>query len=133
MSEDNEKLFGDKKIPPRVMTKRLWHYIGPEWKSFALAFLLIMINVGLDDYGQQYFLEYVEDGVLKEAGCGAYNEHYMEEIEYLFGSPTQCVVYSEHMPTQCAHRYSHGYCAHCPNVVPPDRREQFHHKYPYKI
>ena len=48
MAEDNEKLFGDKKIPFKVMIKRLAHYILPEWKSFALAFLLIIINVGLD-------------------------------------------------------------------------------------
>ena len=47
-SDDSEKLFGDKKIPPKVMIKRLLHYILPEWKSFALAFLLIIINVGLD-------------------------------------------------------------------------------------
>lgn len=33
-----------------------------------------MVNVGMDDYGQQYFLEYVnEDGELVEVGCGAYN------------------------------------------------------------
>lgn len=33
-----------------------------------------MINVGIDDYGQQYFLEYVDDnGILQEIGCGAYN------------------------------------------------------------
>lgn len=33
-----------------------------------------MINVGIDDYGQQYFLEYVDDnGELQEVGCGAYN------------------------------------------------------------
>lgn len=33
-----------------------------------------MLNVGLDDYGQQYFLEYVDDnGELQEIGCGAYN------------------------------------------------------------
>ena len=43
--EDNEKLFGDKKIPMKVMLKRLMHYILPEWKSFVLAFLLIVINV----------------------------------------------------------------------------------------
>ena len=48
MSEDNEKLFGDKKIPSRIMIKRLWRYIGPEWKSFTLALLLILINVGFD-------------------------------------------------------------------------------------
>ena len=48
MAEDNEKLFGDKKIPMKVMLKRLVHYILPEWKSFLLAFLLIIINVVLD-------------------------------------------------------------------------------------
>lgn len=48
MAEDNERLFGDKKIPFKVMVKRLAHYVLPEWKSFALAFLLIIINVGLD-------------------------------------------------------------------------------------
>ena len=46
--EDNEKLFGDKKIPFKVMAKRIACYVRPEWKSFALAFLLILINVGLD-------------------------------------------------------------------------------------
>ena len=48
VSEENEKLFGDKKIPPKVMFKRLWHYIRPEWLSFAIALLLIAINVGVD-------------------------------------------------------------------------------------
>lgn len=33
-----------------------------------------MVNIGMDDYGQQYFLEYVDDtGHLVETGCGAYN------------------------------------------------------------
>ena len=48
MAEDNEKLFGDKKIPFKVMIKRLGHYVLPEWKWFTLAFLLIIINVGVD-------------------------------------------------------------------------------------
>ena len=48
MAEDNEKLFGDKKIPMKVMLKRLMHYILPEWKAFVLAFLLIVINVAID-------------------------------------------------------------------------------------
>ena len=48
MQEDSEKLFGDKKIPPKVMLKRLWHYIKPEWKSFGLAFLFIILNVAFD-------------------------------------------------------------------------------------
>ena len=48
MSEDTEKLFGDKKIPPKEMFKRLSRYVLPEWKSFGLAFLLILINVAID-------------------------------------------------------------------------------------
>ena len=48
MSEDTEKLFGDKKIPPKEMFKRLSHYILPEWKAFALAFFLIILNVAVD-------------------------------------------------------------------------------------
>ena len=48
MSEDTEKLFGDKKIPPKEMFKRLSHYVLPEWKAFALAFFLILLNVGID-------------------------------------------------------------------------------------
>ena len=48
MAEDNEKLFGDKKIPMKIMLKRLFHYIKPEWMWFLLAFVLIIFNVGLD-------------------------------------------------------------------------------------
>ena len=48
MAEDNEKLFGDKKIPTKIMLKRLAHYILPEWPSFLVAMLLIVINVVLD-------------------------------------------------------------------------------------
>lgn len=48
MSEDTEKLFGDKKIPPKQMFKRLAHYVLPEWKAFTLALFLIIVNVAID-------------------------------------------------------------------------------------
>ena len=48
MAEDNEKLFGDHKIPTSVMFKRLLRYIRPEWKSFLFSFLLIILNVGFE-------------------------------------------------------------------------------------
>ena len=36
-----------------------------------------MVNVGMDDAGQQYFIEYVNaNGELVEMGCGAYNFDY---------------------------------------------------------
>lgn len=44
-----------------------------------------MINIGLDDYGQCYFFEYVKDGTLKEVSCGTYCPDYMQEIKDYFG------------------------------------------------
>ena len=48
MQEENERLFGDQKIPAKIMFKRLMHYISPEWQSFLLAFILIVFNVGAE-------------------------------------------------------------------------------------
>ena len=48
MTEDNEKLFGDKKIPMNIMIKRLAKLILPEWKSFLLALILIFFNILVD-------------------------------------------------------------------------------------
>ena len=48
VSEENEKLFGDHKIPPKEMIKRLWKYVRPELKSFVVALVLIVFNVGAD-------------------------------------------------------------------------------------
>ena len=48
MDDNNEKLFGDQKIPFGQMLKRWLSYIRPEWKSFLCSFLLIIINVGFD-------------------------------------------------------------------------------------
>lgn len=42
------------------------------------------IKLGIDDYGQCYFVEWEEDGKIREMGLGTYNFHYMEDIYYLF-------------------------------------------------
>ena len=43
------------------------------------------IDLGLDDYGQCYFIEWIdENGDKKDTGLGTYNFHYMEEIYYRF-------------------------------------------------
>lgn len=43
------------------------------------------IKLGLDDYGQCYFIEWVDDlGNTRETGLGTYNFRYMEDIYYLF-------------------------------------------------
>ena len=45
-----------------------------------------MINIGLDDYGQCYFFEFVDqNGELKEMCCGTYCFDYMQEIKDYFG------------------------------------------------
>ena len=45
-SEDLDKLFGDRKIPKRVMFKRLAKYLKPEWMYFLIASILVILNVG---------------------------------------------------------------------------------------
>ena len=46
--DEKEALFGDKKIPNKVLFKRIWQYVKPEWASFLLAFILLAINVAFD-------------------------------------------------------------------------------------
>jgi hypothetical protein len=42
-----------------------------------------MVNIGMDDCGQQYFIEYVNDsGDLVEVGCGVYNHNYEEVAKW---------------------------------------------------
>ena len=45
---DFEKLKGDKKIPVKVMLKRIFKYIKPELGNFIFAFALLILNVLLD-------------------------------------------------------------------------------------
>lgn len=74
-----------------------------------------VINVGLDDYGQSYFLEWIdEDGKAHIIGCGTYTTDYMYVIESLFGDPIQCVSYG--LKDKCATFGAHGYCIRCPRV-----------------
>jgi len=40
----------------------------------------IMVDIGMDDPGQQYFYEYDLNGKHYEKGCGAYNFDYIETI-----------------------------------------------------
>ena len=42
------------------------------------------VKLGLDDYGQCYFVEWEEDGKTRETGLGTYNSNYMEAIYYMF-------------------------------------------------
>lgn len=75
-----------------------------------------MINVGIDDYGQTYFIEYVEDGKLKEECIGAYVGDYEDYIEYKFGEPeTDCPIYNDVITTDtmsCTEPWR-GFCSKC--------------------
>ena len=82
-----------------------------------------LISVGLDDYGQCYFIEWAEDGKIKEESCGSYNFNYKGYIEERFGEPIEhcCYYPNENMfdknykPTleDCEHRGTYGYCFKC--------------------
>ena len=46
--EEKLALIGDKKIPNRVLIKRIMEYVKPEWVKFFFALLLIAVTVAFD-------------------------------------------------------------------------------------
>jgi len=81
-----------------------------------------LISVGLDDYGQCYFIEWAEDGEIKEESCGSYNTDYKGYIEYRFGEPAEhCKYYPKEnifngeIPQlkDCDNRGTFGWCDNC--------------------
>lgn len=48
MAEDFDKLIGDKKIPHKIMWKRMFTYVKPEMGWLILAFFLILVNIAID-------------------------------------------------------------------------------------
>lgn len=49
MQEDEKlALFGDKKIPNKILFKRLLTYVKPQWVKFVIAFVLLGVNVAFD-------------------------------------------------------------------------------------
>ena len=75
-----------------------------------------MINIGLSDAGQTYFLEYAEDGELKEECVGAYVTDYEDYIEYRFGDPEiNCPIYNDVVTTdtECCTQQNRSLCFKC--------------------
>lgn len=75
-----------------------------------------MINLGVDHHGQTYFLEYAEDGELKEECVGAYVTDYEDYIEYRFGNPeTNCPIYPNVVTTdtECCPHINKSLCLKC--------------------
>ena len=75
-----------------------------------------MINLGLDDYGQSYFIEYLEDGHLKTECVGSYIVDYEDYIEYRFGKPEiNCPIYHSIVTsdTECCASPTRAFCTEC--------------------
>lgn len=76
----------------------------------------VKIDVGLDDYGQSYFIEYVEDGKLETECVGSYIADYEDYIEWRFGNPeTNCPIYNEvtTTDTECCPKKNQAFCDKC--------------------
>lgn len=74
------------------------------------------INIGLDYYGQTYFIEYLEDGELKEECVGPYIADYEDYIEWRFGIPEiNCPTYNDVVTTdtECCTVFDKGFCTKC--------------------
>lgn len=75
-----------------------------------------MINLGNDDNGQTYFIEYAEDGELKEECIGPYITDYEDYIEWRFGNPEiNCPIYNEvtTTDTECCTQQTKSLCSKC--------------------
>lgn len=48
MHDDLEMMIGDKKIPTRILFKRMVKYVKPEWAHFLSAFIFLAINVAFN-------------------------------------------------------------------------------------
>ena len=48
MHDDLEMMIGDKKIPTRILFKRMVKYVKPEWAHFLLAFIFLAVNVAFN-------------------------------------------------------------------------------------
>ena len=75
-----------------------------------------MINVGISDAGQTYFLEYLEDGQLQTECVGPYVADYEDYIEWRFGRPEiNCPIYHEVVTTdtECCDTLDKSLCLKC--------------------
>jgi hypothetical protein len=82
----------------------------------TIVFNGIMINIGIDSYGQTYFIEYVEDGELKEECVGSYICDYEDYIEWRFGDPEiNCPLYNKVTTneTECCTHQTKSLCIMC--------------------
>jgi len=86
-----------------------------------------LVNVGIDDAGQTYFIEYVDSkGNLVEDCVGSYTTNYMDYIEHQLTPviiPTGLCEYKDN-PTiewECPHAYSRGFCNRCPKCYTKER------------
>ena len=76
----------------------------------------LMINIGLDDFMQTYYIEYAENGKLKEECVGSYITDYESYVEYRFGFPARdCHIYNDVVTTdtECCTNQTKCFCAHC--------------------
>ena len=82
----------------------------------TIVFNGITINIGLDDYGQTYFIEYIENGELKEECIGSYITDYYDYIEWRFGDPEiNCPIYNNVVTTdvECCTNQTKSLCSKC--------------------
>lgn len=77
----------------------------------------IEIDVGLDDYGQSYFIEYKDEtGKIVTECIGSYISEYEDYIQYRFGKPElNCPIYNkiQTSDTECCRTTNQAFCTKC--------------------
>jgi len=81
-----------------------------------------LVNIGMDDYGQSYFIEYADGESVVTVGCGTYNTDYMSTVEYCLGDPKKCELFEQN--ASCEEWDRHGFCCKCPHSELIIRRDE---------
>lgn len=110
MEEDQDKLKGDHKIPLKELLKRVAVYLKPERKGFVLAFVLIVLNVGLDIVsplftsvitdeltGLNINLKFVIELVIISFLIGVFNQVFLYTESIVLQSSGEKIVYNLRM------------------------------------
>ena len=61
MEEKKDMLFGDAKIPPKKLIKRLWKYIRPVIWPLVFSFVLLIVNVIADIFLPLVITKFIEN------------------------------------------------------------------------
>ena len=81
-------MFDENKVT-KIKAARKAYKLGMKKEEYVATFIYNgnkeqMVHLGMDDYGQCYFVMFEFENEIKEMGCGTYNFDYLDCVYYVF-------------------------------------------------